>query len=184
MAVIKQQKVPSSIIPIFKQSGITIRTFKTATAFERELKKFLAANNVLHLSTTKNDMPRTTPLEYRLYDGFTFYILSEGGGKFNNLKDNKNVSFSIAAPYRPKEDFWGARGLQAWGKARVYSKKTDPLRFALALRRMRVLDALKLMGVTELPPQFNYRVIEIAPDRITYGAVREGVFKVTWQRRG
>ena len=184
MAVIKQQKIPSSIIPIFKQSGITIKRFKFVTAFEREMKKFLAGNNVLHLSTTKNDIPRTTPLEYRLYDGFTFYILSEGGGKFNNLKDNKNVSFSIAAPYRPEEDFWGARGLQAWGKARVYSKKTDPRRFELALQRMRVFDALKLMGVTELPPQFNYRVIEITPDKMTYSAVREGVFKVTWQRKG
>ena len=49
---------------------------------------------------------------------------------------------------------------------------------------MKVFDALKLMGVTELPPQFNYRVIEIAPDKMTYSAVREGVFKVTWQRKG
>jgi hypothetical protein len=183
MATIRQQKVPSLVIPIFKQSGIKIKTFKSLSEFERVLMKFLKRNNVLHLSTTRNDLPRTTPLEYRL-DGFTFYILSEGGAKFNNLKVNKNVSFSIAEPYFPAKDFWGAKGLQAWGKARVYSKKSNPRLFELALQKMKVYDALKKMGVSELPSQFNYRVIEITPDRMTYSNVREGVFKVTWHKKG
>jgi hypothetical protein len=183
MATIRQQKVPSSVIPIFKQSGIKIKTFKSISEFERVLTKFLKRNNVLHLSTTRNDLPRATPLEYRL-DGFTFYVLSEGGAKFNNLKVNKNVSFSIAEPYLPDKDFWGAKGLQAWGKARVYSKKSNPRLFELALHKMKVYDALKKMGVSELPSQFNFRIIEITPDRMTYGSVREGVFKVTWQRKG
>ena len=45
----------------------------------------------------------STPLEYRL-DGVTFYILSEGGGKFNNLKINTTVFFSIAEPYHPEKE--------------------------------------------------------------------------------
>jgi len=144
--------------------------------------KFLKRNNVLHLSTTRNNVPRTTPLEYRL-DGFTFYILSEGGGKFNNLKVSSTVSFSIAETYHPEKDFWGAKGLQAWGKAKVYSKKTDHRRFENALKKMKVYESLKKMGQNELPPQINFRVIEIAPDRMKYGNVREGVYSVTWERK-
>lgn len=108
MATIKQKKVPAFVLPVFKQSGIKITHFRSAAAFEKVLMHFLKRNNVLHLSTTRSNVPRTTPLEYRL-DGFTFYILSEGGGKFNNLKVNSTVSFSIAEPYYPKKDFWGGK---------------------------------------------------------------------------
>jgi len=181
MAKIKELKAPASVLPVFEKAGITLRHFKTAEEFEKVLLKFLRKNNVLHLSTCKDNLPRTTPLEYRLC-GFTFFILSEGGGKFINLKANKNVSFSIAAPYNPKKDFWGAKGVQAWGKALVYSKKTNPKRFEEALQKMGVYETLKLMGMKELPKQFNYQVIEITPDVIRYGNLREGVYKTSWLR--
>jgi len=182
MAKIKQPKVPAFVLPVFKQAGIKIKNFKSASAFEKVLIKFLKRNNVLHLSTTRNNIPRTTPLEYRR-DGFTFYILSEGGGKFNNLKVNNSISFSIAEPYHPKKDFWGGKGLQVWGKAKVYSKKSDPRRFENALKKMKVYESLKKMGQKELPPQINFRVIEITPAKMKYGNVREGAFNVTWERK-
>lgn len=182
MSKIKQPKAPSFVLPVFKQAGVKIKKFKSSVAFEKVLMKFLKRNNVLHLSTSRNNIPRTTPLEYRL-DGFTFYILSEGGSKFNNLKVNNTVSFSIAETYHPEKDFWGAKGLQAWGKAKVYSKKTDPRRFENALKKMKVYESLKKMGQNELPPQINFRVIEIIPDRMKYGNVREGVYSVTWERK-
>jgi hypothetical protein len=182
MSTIKQPKAPSFVLPVFKQAGVKIKNFKSSAAFEKVLMKFLKRNNVLHLSTSRNNIPRTTPLEYRL-DRFTFYILSEGGSKFNNLKANNTVSFSIAEPYHPKKDFWGAKGLQAWGKAKVYSKKSNPRRFENALIKMKVYESLKKMGRNELPPQVNFRVIEITPDRMKYGNVREGVYSVTWERK-
>jgi hypothetical protein len=112
---------------------VRIKRFATPAAFEKVLLQFIHRNNVLHLSTCRNNITRTTPIEYRP-DGFTFYILSEGGSKFNNLKVNKTVSFSIAEPYYPDKDYWGAKGLQAWGKAKVYNKKDNPRRFETALR--------------------------------------------------
>jgi hypothetical protein len=42
---------------------------------------------------------------------------------------------------------------------------------------------MKKTGMKELPPQFNYQVIEITPDRINYGNLREGVYHVTWTRK-
>ncbi len=182
MSKIKQPKAPSFVLPVFKQAGVRIKKFESSAAFEKVLMKFLKRNNVLHLSTSRNNIPRTTPIEYRL-DGFTFYILSEGGSKFNNLKVNNTVSFSIAETYHPEKDFWGAKGLQAWGKAKVYSKKSAPGRFKNALKKIKVYESLKKMGQNELPPQINFRVIEITPDRIKYGNVREGVYNVTWGRK-
>ena len=182
MPKVRQQKIPSFVLPIFKKDKIKVKNFSSAKAFEKILLKFLKEQNVLHLSTCKNNLPRTTPLEYRLH-GLTFYILSEGGGKFNNLKVNKNVSFSIAAPYHPKKDFWGSKGVQAWGKSNVYSMKTNPRRFKDALKKMKVYESMKELGIKELPPQINFRVIEITPDRITYSNLRAGVYHVTWSRK-
>ena len=182
MPKLRQQKVPSFVLPIFKKEKIRVKNFTSAKAFEKVLLKFLKEQNILHLSTCKNNLPRTTPLEYRLH-GLTFYILSEGGGKFNNLKVNKNISFSIAAPYHPKEDFWGAKGVQAWGKAKVYTRKTNPRRFEDALRKMKVYESIKKMGLKDLPPQINFRIIEITPDIIKYGNLRGGVYNVTWMKK-
>ncbi len=181
MAKITQAKVPPSVIPLMKKAGVRIKTFKSAESFERVLKKFLKRNNVLHLSTCKNNRTRTTPLEYRL-DGFTFYILSGGGVKFENLKKNKNVSFSIAEPYNPEEDFWGTKGLQAFGTAEVYSLTTNPKKFKAILKKMKVQKSLKQMGLKEFLPEYNYRIIEITPHRMRLGSMRDGVFKVTWEK--
>ncbi|MCX5896292.1 MAG: pyridoxamine 5'-phosphate oxidase family protein, partial [Proteobacteria bacterium] len=103
MATIKQQPVPPPVLPVMKKQGVKIREFKSTKEFEKVLVKFLKRNNVLHLSTCKAKAPRSTPLEYRL-DGLTFYLLSEGGGKFVNLTANKQVAFSIAEPYHPRKD--------------------------------------------------------------------------------
>ena len=80
MPKVRQQKVPSFVLPIFKKEKIKVKDFTSVKAFEKVLLKFLKEQNVLHLSTCKNNLPRTTPLEYRLH-GLTFYILSEGGSK-------------------------------------------------------------------------------------------------------
>jgi uncharacterized protein YhbP (UPF0306 family) len=182
MPKVKQPKFPSMLLPLLKKEKIKLKTFKSAKAFEKVLLKFLKEQNVLHLCTCKNNLPRATPIEYRLH-GLTFYILSEGGGKFNNLKVNNNVSFSIAAPYDSNKDYWGAKGVQVWGKAKVYSMKTNPRRFKDALKKMKVYETMKKMGMKDLPPQINYRIIEITPDRINYGNLREGIYHVTWMKK-
>ena len=182
MPKVRQQPIPKPMIEVFKQSGIRLKKYTSPVSFERDLKKFVKRNHVLHLSTCKNKEPRSTPLEYRL-SGLTFYILSEGGAKFDNLKNNKKISFSIAEPYNSGEDFWSYKGLQAWGTARVYSRNKNPGQFRKALKEMKIQKSLKKLGLKDLPPSINYRLIEITPDRIRYVNPREGVFKVTWERK-
>jgi hypothetical protein len=181
MPKIKQMPVPGPFAQAFKAEGIKIKDFKTPEAFERVLKKFLKRNHVLHLSTTSGTAPRSTPLEYKLHD-LTFYILSEGGGKFANLERNKKVSFSIAEPYDSEVDYWNYKGMQAWATARVWNQKKHPGQFREALKNMKIAKTLKKLGMKELPPGIVYRIIELKPDRIKYGNPREGVFRATWSR--
>ncbi len=181
MPKIKQQPLPDMIKPIYKKEGIKIKNYKTPGSFAKVLIQFIGRNQVLHLSTSKKDKPRSTPLGY-MSKGLTVYILSEGGGKFNNLKENKYVSFSIAEPYYVEKDFFGYKGMQAWGKAKVYSMKQNPKQFREALKEMNIKRGNRKLEPEDLPSTFHYRIIEIAPDRIKYGNAREGVYNVTWER--
>jgi nitroimidazol reductase NimA-like FMN-containing flavoprotein (pyridoxamine 5'-phosphate oxidase superfamily) len=181
MSTINQPSVPKPFIPIFEKAGIKLKKYETPESFEDDLLIFLKQNHVLHLSTCKNNTARSTPLEYRL-DGLRFCILSAGGAKFDYLKANNRVSFSIAEPYDSEEDYWGYKGLQAWGTAEVISKKVNPEEFEVAYKKMKVEKLLAQLGVSELMPGMNYRVIRITPDRIKYGNPREGIFRVTWNR--
>ena len=185
MAKFKQQPVPKVVEPALEEAGIKIKNYKSVTSFENDLKKFIKRNEVLHLSTCRKNAPRATPLGY-FSEGLTVFVLSEGGAKFQNLKENKKVSFSIAEPYFVAKDFFGNKGLQAWGTAKVYSKKKNPGQFAEALKRMNIKNIVRgkrRLAPEDLPP-FNYRIIEITPDRIKYGNPREGVYHITWDKKG
>jgi len=168
---------------IFQQRGIKLKKFNSPAAFEKELKKFITSQHVLHLSTCKESTPRSTALEYRMH-GMNFLILSEGGAKFENLKHNKKVSFSIAAPYNSEEDYCGYKGVQAFGTARVYSRKENPKQFTEAFRKMKLGPVMKKLGIKTLSAAFNYRIIEIMPERLKYGNPSEGIYWTHWQRKG
>ena len=105
------------------------------------------------------------------------------GRTFANLRENKKVSFGIAEPYDSRADFFGNKGVQAWGTARVYGMKDDPAQFSAALKKMNAAKGHTKIEIKNLLPRFNYRIIEIAPDKIRYGNPREGVFQVTWQKQ-
>ena len=51
------------------------------------------------------------------------------------------------------------------------------------MQRMKVYPFLKKLEIKELPKAFNYRIIEITPDKMRLGSMREGVFKVTWEKK-
>ena len=53
-----------------------------------------------------------------------------------------------------------------------------------ALQRIKVYETIKKIRGAEFPSQFNFRMIEITPDRRAFGAVRDEGLKVTWQRKG
>ena len=180
MATIEQQPVPKPFIPVFEQAGLHIKTYKSAKSFERDLERFIKRNTVLHLSMSKDNVARSTPLEYRYIES-KFYILSAGGAKFDYLKHNRHVAFSVSEPYNSDEDYWSYKGFQAWGKARIISRKNHRKEFDETIGKMRIGKILKQLGQKELPDGQNYRIIELTPERIKYVNPREGIFRVKWK---
>ncbi len=181
MPKIQQDSVPTNVIPVLERSGLKIKNYRSAGSFERDLLKFIKRNEVLHLCTSTKDASRSTPVGYKSR-GLTFYILSEGGGKFANLKKNKQVAFSIAEPFKLAEGFWGYKGLQAWGKAAVYSRKAQPELFEKAFKAMNMVVGGRKMQLKNLAPEFNHKIIAIEPNRIRYTNPTEGVYRVSWTR--
>jgi hypothetical protein len=149
--------------------------------FERVVAGYLERHTVLHLATFSGSEVRSTALEY-FNDGLTVFILSEGGGKIANIKAHSRVSYTIADPYNPGEDFFGAAGLQVWGSASVFMKNDDPGRFEEIHRHARFADALKKQGLGNQAAAINFYVITIVPRKIIYLNYREGFRKAAWEQ--
>jgi len=179
MARLIVPKVSAFVQDICVRGGISLRTFNSAEEFAQEVIKFLDANNILYLSTSKNDVPRCTPVGY-FYIGMTVYVLSEGGGKFANLTANPKVSYALASRINGRMGILEVRGLQCWGRASVISMRTEPEEFATLMDKLGILQRLKQRG--DRLPSFHYRFIKIVPHKVRILNLREGIYNVTWTK--
>jgi len=179
MARLTVPKVPAFVQELCRGAGVRLRTFKSAEEFEREVIKFLKAHDILYLSTSRNDAPRCTPVGY-FHTGMTVYVLSEGGGKFANLKVNPKVSYAIASRIDGRMGILEVRGLQCRGQASVISMKAEPEKFFRLMDELGLTERLKKRGVKL--PQFNYRFIKIVPRTMRILNLREGIYNVTWTK--
>ena len=166
---------------VFAKLNITLREEITEIEFAAVICDYLKKHNVLHLATCRDNQPRSTPLEY-FNHGLTVYILSEGGGKFANLKVNQKVSYSICDPYDPFADYLGATGLQVWGAASTFKKNDDLPRFQAIYQYSRNAEALKKHGLEQMASMVNFNIITIEPKKIRYLNLRQGFRNVTWTR--
>ncbi|MBN2108965.1 MAG: pyridoxamine 5'-phosphate oxidase family protein [Deltaproteobacteria bacterium] len=181
--------MPNILLPSLSQArresfaarGIYLVESITAPEFEQVIADYLNRHNVLHLATCRNNEVRSTTLEY-FNNGLTVYIVSEGGGKLANLKANPQVSYTIADPYSPEKDFFGASGLQVWGRGTVFRKNDAPEMFASINRYARTADSLEQQDLKAKAAAVNFYVITIAPDKIIYLNYRQGYRKVKWER--
>ena len=166
---------------LFERFNITLIDSIDEKGLEEVIIEYLSQHNVLHLATCRDGEPRSTPLEY-FNNGLTVYISSEGGGKFANLKVNPKVSYSICDPYKPVEDFFGAKGLQVWGVASTFKKNDDPEKYEQIRKYSRNADALREQGIEQLASTINFNVITIEPLKIRYLNLKKGFRNVTWDR--
>lgn len=153
----------------------------TAEEFEGIIAQYLTRHNVLHLATCMDNEVRSTTLEY-FNNGLTVHIMSEGGGKLKNLKANPRVSYTIADPYHPEKDFFGAAGIQVWGSASIFRKNDAPETFADVYRYCRTPEALQQQGLRSRADAVNFYLITIVPEKIIYINYRQGYRKITWER--
>ncbi len=169
-----------------KKAGFAARGLKIVESispdeFERVITAYLSTHNVLHLATCSENEPRSTTLEY-FNNGLTVYLLSEGGGKLANIRKNPRVSYTVADPYSPAEDYFGAAGLQAWGTATVFQKNDDPEEFQRIHAFSGTGEGLKKQGLDRQAARVNLNVIAIEPEKIRYLNYRAGFRKAVWMK--
>jgi hypothetical protein len=92
-----------------------------AKTIKNEAEKFIAERNTCALATGFGTKIRCTPIEYTYLNG-CLWMMSEGGEKFRNLKENKNVSVSIFDSY---SGFADLGGIQLSGEAQIIEPWTD-----------------------------------------------------------
>jgi hypothetical protein len=166
---------------MFQKLNITLRESITEEELEKAIIQYLKTHNVLHLATCRDNEPRSTPLEY-FNNGLTVYVLSEGGGKFANLKVNPKISYSICDPYNPVEDMMGSIGLQVWGTASTFKKNDDLAKFEAIYKYSRNAEALKKHGIDQMASLVNFNIITIEPLKIRYLNIRKGFRNVMWEK--
>jgi len=124
--------------------------------------RFLQEQKICTLATCAGNIPRSTPVRYRSR-GLTVYILTEGGGKVKNIRDNPNVSLSIVGEYT---GFQSVTGLQAWGKAVVIKPRDAALyEEAKTIMNLEERQDLKNMNLQQIRTPMDIIKIEIEKAR-------------------
>jgi len=103
-----------------------VTTKMSREQLEEYLTNTLKKVTMCTLVTSKDDIPRGTPLEY-FSDGLTLYISPDPGTKTKNLKANPNVSVSICDNVSPawESDWRTTWGIQITGKGELLAE-SDP----------------------------------------------------------
>ncbi|MBW2221301.1 MAG: pyridoxamine 5'-phosphate oxidase family protein [Deltaproteobacteria bacterium] len=142
----------------------------TRDELKKKIVEFLAGNKICTLATCLNNIPRSTPLRYRSKD-LTIYILTEGGMKVKNIRENPAVSVSLYGDY---SGFQSVKGLQIWGKAEIIDpEEGDKYRKARKLINVEEREDLKKLGIKDVRP--DMKIIKIETERARFLSFPEGI---------
>jgi nitroimidazol reductase NimA-like FMN-containing flavoprotein (pyridoxamine 5'-phosphate oxidase superfamily) len=146
----------------------------TANELKERIIKFLREQRICTLATCVNNIPRSTPVRYRSH-GLTLYILTEGGGKIKNIRENNYVSASFVGEY---SGFKSVTCLQLWGTAEIIDprggQKYEEARKEMHLEEREDLQQIKVKNIrTEM------YVIKISPEKARFLSFPEGILNQT-----
>jgi hypothetical protein len=148
----------------------------TREQLEEHIANTLNKVKMCTLVTSKDDIPRGTPIEY-FSDGLTLYFSPDSGTKTENLKVNPNVGVTIYNNVSPdwENDWQTILGIQITGKGelleegdRDYARGTEMIHFEGFLRALG-------RDETELPK--GRKILKMTPSKIElleYGLITKG----------
>ena len=130
---------------------------------------FMEENCICTLATCSSNIPRSTIVRYRSKE-LTIYILTEGGGKVKNIRENPVVSASICGEYT---GFQSVKSLQVWGKAEII----DPRNREKYEETRKIINPderqdLQDIGIDKVPDMY---IIKIDIERARYLNFPEGI---------
>ena len=146
----------------------------TADELKERIIKFLREQKICTLATCANNIPRSTPVRYRS-DGFTLYILTEGGGKVQNIRENNVVSVSIVGEYT---GFKSVTCLQLWGTAEIIEPRGGQ-RYEEAQKIMDLEEREDLKQIKIKNIRTEMYVIKISPEKARFLSFPEGILNQT-----
>ncbi len=132
--------------------------------------RFLSRCQIGSLATCSDNIPRSTPVRFAHRD-LSIYILTEGGGKLQNIQTNPHVCFSAYGTYT---GFRSCRGIQLWGKAEIL-KPSDKETYLPAFEALKLEEREDLKKLDTGDVRMDMPIIKITPERIRYLSVPEGV---------
>lgn len=122
----------------------------------KEMERFIQTHNTCVLATGCVDFIRCTPIEYSYMDG-RFWMLSEGGMKFQALQKNSQVCISIYDNYN---GFHALGGMQVMGRADMIEPWSEEYLGLLAFKKIPEQNLRKL-------PHILY-LIKVTPEQIDF----------------
>jgi len=117
---------------------------------------YIQANDTCALATGYGSFIRCTPIEYTYHDG-AFWLFTEGGEKFDGLRNNPNVCLAVFDKY---EGFGKLKGMQVTGKAVLPEPFSDEYVRAAEYKKIPP-EALKKL-------QYPMHLIKIVPEKIEF----------------
>jgi len=151
----------------------------TREELEKEIINYISKNHICVLCTAnKNGVPRATAVDYH-NDGMTLYILTEGGGKIENISENPKVAISI---YSPHKGMRSVMGVNYEGEARIYTlKDKEKAMKAFSLFKEDMEQFKKEMKGINPPPPDLMKIIKITPKKVRYICFAKGIGDMEWK---
>jgi hypothetical protein len=146
---------------------------------EKEIIDYFSKKQPCSLATcSKDGEPRISVVDY-INEGLTIYVISEGGDKFKNLKENKRVALGIGTGAKALK----TRGVNIWGIADVFSDGDPEFEHGLELFKPIFEEMAKTMGITSgIPlPRDLLRLIRVTPTKMVYHHTMKGIKHALWE---
>lgn len=146
---------------------------------EKEIIAYLGKKQPCSLATCGKDFePRISVVDY-VNDGLTIYIISEGGEKFKNLKENNRVAVGIGTGAKALK----TRGINIRGTADVFAVGDPEFDKGIKLFKTIFEEMAQAMGVqSECPlPRDLLRLIRVTPTTMVYHHTMKGIKHALWE---
>jgi len=143
-----------------------IRTEMPREQLEAHIAGMLKTLTMCTLVTSKDDVPRGTPLEY-FSDRLTLYISPDPGTKVENIKANPNVAVSIYNNVHPDwENEWQkVWGLQISGRGELYDEGAPEYTYGREIINFE--SFLRALGLDPKEWPKGRKILKVTPSKIS-----------------
>ena len=149
------------------------RKYLSREELEKEIIDYLSKKQPCSLATCgKDSAPRISVVDY-VNEGLTIYIISEGGDKFKNLKENNRVAVGIGTGAKALK----TRGVNIWGIADVFADGDPEFVKGIKLFKTIFEEMAQAMGMTSgcHLPRDLVRLIRVTPAKMVYHHTMKGI---------